>query len=70
MPDKINDVPSAEHIHDHDLIADEKGLADIAEHLRKLTPEELVVEKKLRRKVDLLVMPLCVLIYLMNYIDR
>lgn len=36
----------------------------------ELTPEELVVEKKLRRKIDSLIMPLVVLVYLMNYIDR
>lgn len=70
MGDKIEDVPSAEHINDHDLIADEKGVAETAEHLRKLTPEDRVIEKRLRRKIDILIMPLVVLIYLMNYIDR
>lgn len=67
---KIEDVASSEHIQHHDNIADEKVDAETAEHLRKLTPEELVIEKKLRRKVDVLIMPLCVLVYLMNYIDR
>ncbi|PNS21707.1 hypothetical protein CAC42_1561 [Sphaceloma murrayae] len=59
-----------EHIHDHDLVADEKLDPETAAHLRKLTPAELVVEKKLRRKIDILIMPLCVMVYLMNYIDR
>lgn len=68
MGDKIDATPTAEHIHDHDLVSDEK--VELADHLRELSPEELVVEKKLRRKVDILIMPLCVLIYLMNYIDR
>lgn len=36
----------------------------------KLTEEELVVEKKLRQRIDLLIMPLVILVYLMNYIDR
>lgn len=40
------------------------------EQLRQLTPEELVLEKKLRRKIDALIMPLVILVYLMNYIDR
>ncbi|TKX21735.1 MFS transporter-like protein 113 [Elsinoe australis] len=64
------DVSTAEHIHDHDIIADEKLDKETAAHLRKLTPEELAIEKKLRKKIDLLIMPLCVLVYLMNYIDR
>jgi hypothetical protein len=39
-------------------------------HLSDLTPEEKVLEKKLRRRIDLLIMPLVILVYLMNYIDR
>ncbi|KAJ5623155.1 hypothetical protein N7490_011760 [Penicillium lividum] len=39
-------------------------------HLAELTPEEKVLEKKLRRRIDLLIMPLVILVYLMNYIDR
>ncbi|RMD40808.1 hypothetical protein DV735_g4348, partial [Chaetothyriales sp. CBS 134920] len=35
-----------------------------------LTEEELAVQKKLMRKIDSLIMPLVVLVYLMNYIDR
>lgn len=69
MGDKIEDLPASEHVHDHDIL-DEKAAAESAEHLRKLTPEELVIEKKLRKKIDVLIMPLCVLVYLMNYIDR
>lgn len=38
--------------------------------LTQLTQEELVVEKKLRRRIDSLIMPLVVLVYLLNYIDR
>lgn len=39
-------------------------------HLTELTEEELVIEKKLRRRIDTLIMPLVVLVYLLNYIDR
>ncbi|CAI4220267.1 unnamed protein product [Parascedosporium putredinis] len=39
-------------------------------HATALTEEELVVEKKLRRKLDLMIMPLMIWTYLMNYIDR
>ena len=70
MGDKIDDVPTAEHVQDHEIFADEKAAAETAEHLRKLTPEEEAIAKKLKRKIDVLVMPLVVLIYLMNYIDR
>lgn len=35
-----------------------------------LTPEELVLEKKLVRRIDLMIMPLIIVVYLMNYIDR
>lgn len=39
-------------------------------HITRLTEEELVLEKKLRRRIDSLIMPLVVLVYLLNYIDR
>lgn len=41
-----------------------------AMHFAELTREERVVEKKLLRKIDSLIMPMVVLVYLMNYIDR
>lgn len=39
-------------------------------HLAELSPEEKEVEKKLRVRIDSLIMPLVVLVYLLNYIDR
>jgi len=41
-----------------------------AVQMTALTPEELALEKKLVRRIDLLIMPLIILVYLMNYIDR
>ncbi|KAL1855042.1 hypothetical protein Plec18167_004507 [Paecilomyces lecythidis] len=38
--------------------------------LSQLTPDERILEKKLRRRIDSLIMPLIILVYLMNYIDR
>lgn len=38
--------------------------------LAQLTPDERILEKKLRRRIDSLIMPLIILVYLMNYIDR
>ena len=62
-----------DRIHDRDLlgVGNEKNVTlEEIDELRRLSPEELVLEKKLRRKMDLRIMPLVVLIYLMNYIDR
>jgi hypothetical protein len=39
-------------------------------HFTTLTEEELVIEQKLRRKIDLRIMPVVISVYLMNYIDR
>ncbi|KAJ5788761.1 Major facilitator superfamily domain general substrate transporter [Penicillium paradoxum] len=39
-------------------------------HMAELTEEEKVIEKKLRKRIDALIMPLSILVYLMNYIDR
>lgn len=65
-----NDIGHHETIRDEDLIG-EKGISqDRIDHLRHLSPEELVAEKKLRRKIDGLIMPVVVTVYLMNYIDR
>lgn len=56
-----------EALHDVDLKnATDRDLS----HLTELTPEEKIIEKKLRRKIDLLVMPLVLVVYLLNYIDR
>jgi len=65
-PRQIDDV-----VLDHEIMADKVGVShDDAMHFGALTPEELEVEKKLRRKIDMRIMPLVVLVYLMNYIDR
>jgi hypothetical protein len=39
-------------------------------HVATLSPEELAIERKLRRRIDSIIMPLVILVYLMNYIDR
>lgn len=69
IDDKIEGGPRAEHVQDHHSIGDEK-IGETRDHLRQLTAAELVVEKKLRKKIDIRIMPICVLIYLLNYIDR
>lgn len=52
--------------HDHDIIrATDKEYVDRFGHLSE---EELATEKKLKRKIDLVIMPTTILVYLMNYI--
>lgn len=70
MDDKIEDGPRAEHVQDHVSSGDEKTGRVTQHHLQQLTAAELAVEKQLKKKIDLRIMPICVLIYLMNYIDR
>lgn len=65
------DVEHQEYLHDHDIASGDKDISrEEAMHFAVLTEDELLVEKKLTRKIDLLIMPLVILVYLMNYIDR
>lgn len=57
-------------LHDHDITIGDDVTKEEALHMVELTEEEKIIEKKVRRKVDSLIMPLVVLVYLMNYIDR
>ena len=54
---KAEEVFQTEVIHDHDL---NKASREEAMHHAALTEEELVIEKKLRRKIDSLIMPLVI----------
>jgi hypothetical protein len=59
------------YVTDHELIGEKLDVTHSeVMHFGQLTDEELVIEKKLRRKIDSLIMPLVILVYLMNYIDR
>lgn len=56
---------------DKEILGERASIShDEAMQFGELTPEELVIQKKLLRKIDSLIMPLVVLVYLMNYIDR
>jgi hypothetical protein len=48
----------------HEVVHDE------VVHRGHLSHEELEIAKKLRNKIDWRIMPLVILVYLMNYIDR
>lgn len=39
-------------------------------HLAELSEEEKILEKKLRLRIDLLIMPPVIMVYLLNFIDR
>jgi hypothetical protein len=60
-----------EVITDKDLLGEKAEMSheEVAQ-LGQLTEEEKVIEKKLRRRLDSTIMPLVILVYLMNYIDR
>lgn len=68
---RIDDRRVSQTVADHELLGDKVNLShEEAMHFGALTEEELVTEKKLRRKIDTAIMPMVVLVYLMNYIDR
>ena len=56
---------------DADILGDKSEVNhEEIEHFAELTEEERAIEKKLVRKIDIRIMPLVILVYLMNYIDR
>lgn len=70
-PDEKLHIEHNEQIRDHDLIDGLKNVPSAeAMHWGALDEHELAIEKKLRRRIDALIMPLVILVYLMNYIDR
>lgn len=71
LPGDKADMIHNEMIHDSDMLGGDLGRTKSeALHLTRLSEHELVIQKKLRRKIDTLIMPLVILVYLMNYIDR
>merc|ERR1711939_1150747 len=64
-------MASDDKITDAQLMGEKQGtLHEEAMHWGQLTEEEVHVEKKLLLRIDMLIMPLVILVYLMNYIDR
>ncbi|OJJ29762.1 hypothetical protein ASPWEDRAFT_296638 [Aspergillus wentii DTO 134E9] len=58
-------------ITDHDAMGEKAEMShEEVVHLTQLTEEEKRIEKKLRLRIDSLIMPLVILVYLLNYIDR
>lgn len=68
--DNIDKVESQDLPKDTALEAKKWGL-EPPEILRHLTVEErAVLEKKLRRKIDFRLLPMIIVMYILNYIDR
>lgn len=64
-------MPGADFLHDHDVLGGKTSIShEEAMHFGQLTEDEIGIEKKLVRKIDWRIMPLVILVYLMNYIDR
>lgn len=53
-----NDISQKEVVHDHDVIRGTSISKEEARHMGELTPEEEIESKKLRKKIDLIIMPL------------
>ena len=67
----LKHAPANGTMRDEELLGDKAHMThEEIMHFGELTPEERAIEKKLLRKIDFLIMPLVVLVYLMNYIDR
>lgn len=56
QPSKENETIETSH---------EESIGEVA-----LTEEERIIEKRLVRRIDFMTLPLAILVYLMNYIDR
>jgi hypothetical protein len=57
-------------VRDADILGGKDVTPEDARRHAELSEEELAVEKKLVKKMDLIIMPLVVTVYLLNYIDR
>lgn len=51
-----------EVLHDHDVLGNASVTKEDATHAAELTAEEIAVEKKLKRKIDLMIMPWVILV--------
>jgi hypothetical protein len=75
LPD---DKIDAKHIDDRDSptgsgveVRTQTRTLEAPEWIRDLSPEERInIEGKLKRKIDLRLLPMVILMYIMNYLDR
>lgn len=57
-----SEIAQKEVLHDHDVLGNNNVTREEAMHYGELTEEEKMHEKKLRRKIDSLIMPLVMLV--------
>jgi hypothetical protein len=80
MPEQSNDISTAsgsavsasavEQAQNKDVSAKQRGL-EPPEVLRGMSAEErAIAEKKLRQKIDIRLLPMIIIMYILNYIDR
>lgn len=67
----MDDIEAAKPVADNPVLeAKQRGL-EPPEIIRNMSPEERArLEKKLRLKIDLRLLPMIILMYILNYIDR
>lgn len=72
MAKDVEEVNQAEAVAAEDAASLPKQRAyEPPEIIRAYTPEQRAeVEKKLRRKIDVRLLPMIILMYILNYIDR
>lgn len=51
-----------EGLSDHDILRNTESAKEEAMHFGHLSPDELILEKKLKRKIDSVIMPMVVLV--------
>lgn len=62
---------ATQHIDDPSNISRPSLTLEAPELVRNMTPEHrLIVETRLKRKIDLRLLPMIILMYIMNYLDR
>jgi hypothetical protein len=59
-------VRQNEVMHDKDILGTDENAKQNAMHFGKLSEEELILQKKLRRKIDSVIMPMVVLVRLLE----
>lgn len=66
------DKGATQHIDDLENVSHPNSLAaEAPELVRNMTPEQrLTAETRLKRKIDMRLLPMIILMYIMNYLDR
>ena len=67
----VDNVTPPQELQDNKLDRFVTGRSDIPDSIASLSPEERrIAEKKLVRRIDFRLLPMLVMMYIMNYLDR